>query len=121
MKLNTVKSIITCTCPKCKQGKLFVDPNPYHFSNIAKMVDVCPNCGFSLSSETGFYWFSMYVSYILSISISAINYIWFGFIFGWLNILPYVMVNAIILLIIWPFVFRWARMISINLTLKLNI
>ena len=121
MQLNTIKAILACKCPKCKQGNLFTDPNPYHIKNIDKMVDACPNCRFSLSSETGFYWFAMYVSYILSIAICVFNYIWFGLFFGWSNILPYILVNAIILLIVWPFVFRWARMISISITLKYNL
>ena len=85
------------------------------------MVNVCPHCGFSLKQETGFFWFSMYVSYGLSIGFSVFNYIWFGLFFGWSNILPYIMVNAAVLLIFWPFMFRWARMISIYLTLKFNL
>jgi hypothetical protein len=119
--LIQLRSIISCTCPKCKQGKLFIDPNPYRLKNIDKMVENCPVCDFSLKAETGFHWFSMYVSYGLSIGLSVFNYLWFGFIFGWSNIIPYIGVNAFILIAIWPLMFRWARMISIYLSLKFNL
>lgn len=118
---SLMRSLITCSCPKCREGKLFLDPNPYRLKNIDKMVDVCPVCGFSLKEETGFHWFSMYVSYGLSIAMSIFNYLWFGAIFGWSNIITYVIVNAVILLALWPLLFRWARMISISLSLKFNL
>lgn len=113
--------MIRCRCPKCHQGQLFTDPNPYHFRNLDKMVDACSSCGFSLKDEIGFHWFSMYSSYGISILISILDYLWFGAIFGWSNILVYVIVNAVILLALWPFVFRWARMVSIFLSLKLDL
>ena len=68
--MSALKSIFLCRCPKCHDGKIFLDQNPYHLSNISKMEKQCPVCGFDLENETGFHFLSMYMSYIVSMGFS---------------------------------------------------
>ncbi|QQR99161.1 MAG: DUF983 domain-containing protein [Sphingobacteriales bacterium] len=118
---KSLKAIVACKCPKCKEGNLFVNPNPYVFKDLDKMYDNCPKCNFDLRNETGFYWFSMYISYILSTAITIANFVVFGLLFGFLeHIVTFIIINAIILIILLPFIFRWSRILSIYLTLKVD-
>ena len=76
-KPTKIKSILMQKCPKCREGNLFVDPNPYHFSTTMRMPKNCPVCGQLFELETGFYFGTGYVSYALSIMlIAAIFTIW---------------------------------------------
>lgn len=119
--IKTIHAILTCKCPKCKKENLFINPNPYVFKDIDKMHDECPNCKFDVSNETGFYWFSMYISYMISIAITIANFVLFTLIFGFLEyIVAFILINATILIILLPFIFRWSRILSIYLTLKVD-
>ncbi len=118
--MSSLKSIVLCRCPKCHEGKIFIDPNPYHIKNISKMEKRCPKCGFDLENETGFHFLSMYMSYILSTGFSFAFIIPCTFIFG-IDWIPHLLViNALTLIILWPLIFRWARMISLWATVKWN-
>jgi uncharacterized protein (DUF983 family) len=119
--LKTTKAVITCKCPKCKEGNLFINPNPYILKDIDKMYENCPKCNFDVSNETGFYWFSMYISYMLSIALTITNFIIFGLLFSFFDqIIIFIFVNAFILIALMPLIFRWSRILSIYLTLKVD-
>ncbi len=116
--MSALKSILLCRCPKCHEGKIFVDQNPYHIGNISKMEKKCPNCGFDLENETGFHFMSMYISYILSAGFSFLFLVPLSFWLGLDWIPKLLLANAIILVALWPFIFRWARMVSLWITVK---
>ncbi len=116
--MSALKAIILCRCPKCHEGKIFIDQNPYHFRNISKMEKRCPICNFDLENETGFHFLSMYMSYIVSMGFSFVFLIPSAIILG-LDWIPKLLVtNAIILIALWPWIFRWSRMISLWATVK---
>ena len=80
--MSALKSILLCRCPKCYQGKIFTDPNPYHLSHLSEMEKRCPVCDFDLENETGFHFLSMYMSYIVSMGFSFVFIIPLTFILG---------------------------------------
>lgn len=116
--MSALKSILLCRCPKCYQGKIFTDPNPYHLSHLSEMEKRCPVCDFDLENETGFHFLSMYMSYIVSMGFSFIFIIPLTFILGLDWIPKLLVINAVILLVLWPLIFRWSRMISLWVTVK---
>jgi uncharacterized protein (DUF983 family) len=116
--MSSLKSILLCRCPKCNEGKIFIDQNPYHLSNISKMEKRCPKCGFDLENETGFHYLSMYMSYILCTVFSFAFLIPLSIILGLDWIPKLLFINASILILLWPLIFRWARMVSLWLTAK---
>lgn len=119
--IKTIHAILTCKCPKCKKENLFLNPNPYNLKDMDKMHTECPNCQFDVRNETGFYWFSMYISYMISIALTIANFVIFSLIFGFLKyIVVFVLFNALILLSLLPLIFRWSRILSIYLTLKID-
>lgn len=51
-------------CPRCQEGDLFV--KPFEFSKPVNMPENCPVCNQKYEPEPGFYYGSMFLSYIFS-------------------------------------------------------
>src|SRR5947208_2929246 len=85
-------------CPHCHHGDMFVNKNPYALKDMSEMPKNCPVCGISFFPETGFYWGSMYISYVMTVFFSAINVVLIGLISHW-NITALVVGNAVLLAI----------------------
>jgi hypothetical protein len=62
-------------CPRCRQGRLFRDKNPYHLKHTLAMNEHCPVCGQKTEIETGFYVGTGYVSYALTVAFSVATFI----------------------------------------------
>lgn len=105
--------LLACKCPRCRQGDMFQDKNPWNLKNTMKMNKECPVCGQPLDIEVGFYFGSSYVSYAFTVAFSVATFVaWLvlaGFslydnrIFYWLGL------NALLLILIQPYFMRLAR------------
>jgi len=110
-------SVMANKCPRCREGNLFVNPNPYDFRSTMTMPEVCPVCGQRFELQTGFYFGTGFVSYGLTVFFSAVTFAiwWFTIgmsisdnrIFWWLA------VNAGLLLLLQPPIQRLARSVWI--------
>jgi len=108
-----IVQLFRCKCPRCRRGDMFETQNPYQLKKFMKMNDECPVCGQAFDIEVGFYYGSSYVSYALTVALSAVTFAawWFtiGFslydnrIFYWLAF------NAVFLLLLQPPLMRVAR------------
>lgn len=106
-------NLLLCKCPRCRKGDMFEEKNPYKLKSFMRMHRLCPVCGQELDIEVGFYYGSSYVSYALTIALSAVTFVawWFtiGFslydnrIFWWLG------VNSFLLVALQPVLMRVAR------------
>lgn len=114
-KNSALKAVILAKCPKCREGDMFINPNPYNLSDYDKMNRYCPVCNFDLENETGFYYGAMYVSYGISVALSVINFIWTTLVFGLGHIWYFIIANAITLIVLWPFLFRLSRVLYLIL------
>ncbi len=111
-------SIFANKCPRCRQGDLFIHPNPYNFKSTMTMPEACPVCGQRYELQTGFYFGTGFVSYALTVFLSAVTFVawWFSVgmgihdnrIFWWLGL------NAALLIILQPPIQRLARSIWIT-------
>lgn len=61
--------ILRSRCPRCGEGRLFVEPNAYNLGKTAKMHPACPHCGEDFEREPGFYFGAAYVSYALTVAL----------------------------------------------------
>jgi uncharacterized protein (DUF983 family) len=105
---STTLALLTLKCPKCHKGLLFSDPNPFHLKNITLMPEKCACCGQRMELEPGFYIGAMYVSYAISVGLFLANFFVFHIFLGIPSIL-FLTLNTIILLLLWPIIFRYAR------------
>src|SRR5687768_3808995 len=108
-----ISSLLSCKCPRCRQGKMFVSDNPWKLKTTMKMNQACPVCAQPFNLEPGFYYGSSYVSYALSIAISVATLAaW------WLTIgisttdnrfFYWMIINIILLILTQPYLMRVAR------------
>jgi uncharacterized protein (DUF983 family) len=106
-------SILGQKCPRCQEGSLFINHNPYKMTNWDKMHSDCPVCGLHYEREPGFFQGAMYVSYGLGVALSVavlIADILVGF-----NALEFFIANTLALVFFAPLLFRWARAIYLNI------
>jgi uncharacterized protein (DUF983 family) len=105
--------LFACKCPRCREGDMFLNKNPYVFKETMKMHSYCTVCGQPLNIEVGFYYGSSYISYAFSVGWSALTFAawWWtiGFslyddrIFYWLAF------NAVSLVALQPYLMRVSR------------
>ncbi|MBK7443849.1 MAG: DUF983 domain-containing protein [Bacteroidetes bacterium] len=105
---------VACKCPRCRKGNLFVNKNPYVFSEMAKMPKYCPSCGLRLEPETGFYYGAMYLSYAMGVFSSLIFFSLLNFGFGIPTTYAFLIVAGL-----WlfgsPYLFRFSRSLWLSL------
>ncbi len=59
-----LKSSWRYTCPRCRQGQLFIEP--FVLKKPLAMNETCSNCNLDFEPEPGFYFGAMFVSYIIT-------------------------------------------------------
>jgi hypothetical protein len=106
-------NLLKCKCPRCREGNMFTNNNPYRLKEAMKMNKECPVCGQPLNIEVGFYYGSSYVSYALSVAFSVATLIaWWALIGFSLNdnrFFYWMILNAVLLIAIQPYLMRLAR------------
>ena len=108
-----IYSTVSNSCPRCHKGKVFENNFAYSLKNGLTMKSSCSECDLKYERETGFFYGAMYVSYAL---MSGILIIWFLIDLLWLHMEALKLATMVVatMLILFPVVFRWARIIWIN-------
>lgn len=106
-------NLAKCKCPRCRQGDMFVEPNPWKLKTTMKMNKTCPVCEQPLNIEVGFYYGSSYVSYALTVALSVATFIaWWvliGFSLNDNRLFYWIATNAVLLILLQPYIMRVAR------------
>lgn len=112
-----LSALIKLKCPKCHEGNLFINPNPYILSTIDKMPKVCPCCDQPFEPEPGFYYGAMYISYGIGVVLFLTSFFLMEVL---LQVSGYLFLGFYIcsLLTLWPVVFRYSRVIYIYLFVR---
>lgn len=110
---KTLQSILQFKCPTCHQGDLYPH-KVFSFKGWFKMYDHCTVCGQKYVLEPGFYWGAMYISYAVC---SGLIFALFALFFWVVNLDETIsfLLSMLILFFIYPFIFRLARAIWLNL------
>ncbi|MBX5439455.1 MAG: DUF983 domain-containing protein [Thermoflavifilum sp.] len=112
-------ALLHLRCPRCRKGFLFRTANPYKLNHTLDMHAHCPVCGQKTELETGFWYGTGYVSYALSVALSAFNLAWYWIFFGisWKDnsILYWLLINAGIVLLAMPYLMRLSRVLYLSL------
>ena len=121
-KRSYLASVISCSCPRCREGKLFKNPVSISLKKNMAMNTNCTLCGQSAEMEPGFYYGTGYVSYALAVAISISTFVaWFVLIgmsvhdnrfFIWIGF------NAVFLILLQPWLMRLSRSIWISWFVK---
>jgi len=118
-KGSKLYSILTGTCPKCNEGKMYRTKNAYNPSETLKMHEHCSACGFKFQIEPSFFYGAMYVSYGVGIAFAVaafvISYLFIG---TTLKTSFYAIIGTLVAFM--PVIMRVSRNIWINLFVKYN-
>jgi uncharacterized protein (DUF983 family) len=104
---------LQCRCPRCREGKLFLNSLNLRYKGNLDMPVTCPICGQPTEIEVGFYYGTGYVSYALTVALTVTTLVaWWVLIgfstndnrfFWWMG------TNALLLIILQPWIMRLSR------------
>ncbi len=118
-KGSKLYSILTGTCPRCQNEKMYCNNNPYVISETMKMHENCGHCGLKYKIEPNFFFGAMYVSYGLGVGACVFFFV-VSFVFFKLSMEQSFIVIIIGLILLMPPITRFARNIYINLFVNYN-
>jgi uncharacterized protein (DUF983 family) len=117
-----VTSVVGCYCPRCREGKLFQHPTTIRFKKNMLMNKECTVCGQSSEIEVGFYYGTSYVSYVLTVGLSLVSLgIWaltIGLSVNDNRFFIWMGVNAVLLILLQPWLMRFSRSLWISWFVK---
>ena len=115
-------SVLSCHCPRCREGKLFQNPVSISLKKNLQMNKLCLVCGQPTEIEVGFYYGTSYVSYVLTVALSIATLVAWWVIIGlsvndnrffyWMGF------NAVFLLALQPWLMRFSRSLWISWFVK---
>ncbi len=124
-KPNTLWSVFSMKCPRCRRGPMFKNNNAYKslkLSHTFDMYEECPHCLQKYELETGFWYGTGYVSYALTVALSGTTFIaWWVLIgisindnriFYWLGF------NILLIVLLQPWLMRLSRVVYLYLFVK---
>ena len=114
LKGTRLYSILLNKCPRCQQENFFKTSNPYDLTSFTEMNEHCPHCNESFVRETGFYYGAMYISYGLNIALGVAMFLLMVLILD-IDSIIYLFTFLGVSLILFPWTFRKARLVWINL------
>lgn len=115
MKEKTaIQAILEGRCPNCRDGKIFKHPIS-KLNRFGLMHKNCPSCGLEFEREPGFFYGAMYVSYALSVAIFLGTVFVLYFLVGDPDLAVYIITVSVVALILYPFTFRYSRILYIYL------
>ena len=117
-----LSATLSCRCPRCREGKLFQNPINISLKKNLQMNKECTVCGQASEIEVGFYYGTSYVSYVLTVAMSIATLIAWWVIVGlsvndnrffyWMGF------NAVLLLVLQPWLMRFSRSLWISWFVK---
>lgn len=111
--MSVLKSILTEKCPKCEKGKVFADKGNIFLLRLPRMNTHCSHCNHKFEKEPGYFFGSMFVSYVVAVGEMIIFFLIANqFIESYLKI---VVLIGILSIVLSTFNFRLSRMIWMHL------
>jgi rRNA maturation protein Nop10 len=116
--VNTLKM----KCPRCKVGKIFKHPVSIKLSKNLEMHQKCPECGQPTEIEVGFYYGTGYVSYGLTVALTAATFVLWLLTIGISTednrVLYWFITNAVLLFALQPWIMRYCRSLWLSWFVK---
>ena len=117
--INTIISMLFNKCPRCHQGDVFTEKNPYNLKKIFSLHQTCNHCGLKYEKEPSFFYGSMYVSYALTSGWFTVWYFLYNY-FIEMETLNFALMVVGSIILLSPLTIRWSRLIWLNFFYKFN-
>jgi uncharacterized protein (DUF983 family) len=120
LKGTKIYSILNQKCPKCHEGELFVERNPYHLKKIFDMPERCEKCNQLYQLEPSFFYGAMYVNYAFTVAIAVAVFVAMTVLGSDWELHHYLIGIIIAIFLLAPLTFRMGRTVWINMFIKYN-
>ncbi len=110
-------SIFAFKCPKCHEGRVFQNSNPFALRDLFKMDERCSVCGHKFEPEPGYWFGAMYVSYGLNIALWVTLFVAIYTLTS-ISLELFLGIGIVTNLALVPYFFRLARSIWMNFFVK---
>lgn len=100
--------IFAMKCPRCHEGDIFPNRNPYKLKELTRINERCPVCGQTYHPEPSFYYGAMYVSYGYTVGLLVAVYLLGRFVFR-MDMWGIIVALVGVLIILAPYLFRLSR------------
>lgn len=117
--IHTIISMLFNKCPRCHQGDVFTEKNPYKLSKIFSLHETCSHCGLKYEKEHSFFYGAMYVSYALTSGWFTIWFAMYNYVLK-MEALTFALLITVSIIILSPLTVRWSRLIWLNFFYKYN-
>jgi hypothetical protein len=117
-KNSYLGSLFKHKCARCRAGDMFKEKRSYQLKRFMQMHEKCPVCEQRLEVEPGFYYGTGYVSYALTVALSAASFVAWCVIIGvslddnrffwWMGC------NAVLLILLQPYLMRLSRAVWLS-------
>jgi uncharacterized protein (DUF983 family) len=115
---NIVYSVVLNKCPQCHVGKVLKYP-PYQINKLLDTEEQCAHCNLKFEKEPGFFYGAMYVSYALTSGVFIVAYLLQLTLFN-LPVTQFAVGMVSLLLLTFPLLARWSRLLWLNFFVKYN-
>ncbi|MCC7245290.1 MAG: DUF983 domain-containing protein [Saprospiraceae bacterium] len=109
-------SIFNLKCPRCHEGDMF-QTGSWSYVKPFDMLERCPKCNLNYFPEPGYYYGSMFISYIWTAFFSLAFVMFFHWYLGW-SINASFGLLIVFLVLNFVYVFRISRLMWINVHVK---
>jgi hypothetical protein len=121
---NFFRSLFLQKCPRCRTGDMFQTPRVYDLKRFMKMNEKCPVCGQRMEIEIGFYYGTSYISYALTVALSAATFVAWWLIIGFSledhRLFYWIGFNGVSLLLLQPWLMRLSRAVWLSVFVQYN-
>ena len=115
---NIAYSVVFNKCPQCHKGKVLKFP-PYQLGKLLETEELCSHCNLKFEKEPGFFYGAMYVSYALTSGFFIVSYILQLTVLE-LPITQFAILMVSALLLTFPLIARWSRLLWLNFFVPFN-
>jgi hypothetical protein len=116
--VNIAYSVVFNKCPQCHQAKVLKYP-PYQINKLLDTEELCSHCHLKYEKEPGFFYGALYVSYALTSGVFIVAYI-LQLTLLELPITQFAILMVSVLLLTFPLIARWSRVLWLNFFVPFN-
>ena len=117
LKKTKIHSIITGSCPVCRNESMYVKQNPYLLNKLFEMHERCSHCNTKYKIEPSFFYGAMYVSYAIGVALGVIVFLISYLLFKTSLVISFILICIAVIGLL-PIEMRLSRNIWINLFMK---
>ena len=103
--MSRITAVVTQRCPHCQEGDVF--------AGFWRMYETCPVCGVTYEREDGYFMMSVFVGYVMCLVLAVP--VCLALYLNNAAIWTYVWLNAIVLFLFSPLIFRYARVVWMHI------